>query len=408
MFKYLKEIKNTQDCIFLSLLIFAICERTIFTFPVLIVSRFFGAESLYDALISLIYLFLFIGAFSSQKRWSYISPWTFVIVFFFFLSILFTLLFHPECKPFLIERWPLDLKRVIPWFLIGTCFYADRISMETIGKWCTFGVLLMSAYLLVFNNQLDEMNGGYDMDSSYRLLLSTLITINYAFYSKNKWSIVASAIGLFFSLTMGTRGPVLIIVSFLIILFAQTLTIKGARKIWLISLLVLGGLFISFIGITQIVTYVVDFLSGFGFSTRVFDMALQDEMFESLARKEIYDTLIGAMKENPFPHGLYSEKLFGYFSAHNMYIEILYYYGVFLGAIILLILVLLPIISYRKSINPLAKQWILMFACFVFIKGFWGGRFLANETFFMIGFCIKEIQLTNRIKRIAKTKNIIK
>ena len=259
----------------------------------------------------------------------------------------------------------------------------------------------MSVYLLIFNNQLADE--GYDMDSSYRLLLSTLITINYAFSSRNKWAIFASFVGLFYSLAMGTRGPVLIIVSFVIILFAQTIFCKGSRKFWFVLLLIPCVLLLSLIDITTIMVYVNGIFSSLGFSTRFFDIALQDEILQSLSRKEIYDTLIAAIIENPVPHGLYSEQLLGFFSAHNMYIEIVYYYGVVLGVVILLVLILLPIVSFKKSINPFAKQWILMFASYVFVHGIWGGRFLSPETFFMIGFCIKELRLSNRIKRFAYT-----
>ena len=128
-------------------------------------------------------------------------------------------------------------------------------------------------------------------------------------------------------------------------------------------------------------------------------MALNDEILQSNSRQMIYETLINKLQEDPMPHGLYAEKLLGFFSAHNMYIEILFYYGIFLGFIILLVLILVPIISYRRSTNPLAKQWIVMFVCCVFIHGIWGGKFFSQEVFFMLGFCIKEIQI-NRYKRI--------
>lgn len=390
MFKYLKQIESPKDKFFLSLMILALCERTIFVFPILYALRIIGAESLYDAVMTLIYIVLVFGAIS-QKRIRYITGWSLFVIFFFFSFILYTFAFHLECSSFLAEGWKHELKPVIPWFLLGTCFFADEISMETIGKWCSFGVVFLSWYLLISNNQLGETSGEYDMGASYRLLLSTLITINYAFHSKNKWAIGASVIGVFYAFAMGTRGPVLVIIVFILLLIAQRILAKGKNKFWIILLVGAGIAAFTTIGTTPVLLYLQELLESLGFSTRVFDMALEENVLQSHSRQMIYDTLWAKIIENPMPHGLYAEKLLGFFSAHNLYIDALFTFGVFIGSILLLVLVLLPLVSYRRSVNPLAKEWILMFSCLVFIHGIFGSRFMSCNVFFLLGFSLKEL-----------------
>lgn len=397
MFKYLSVVKNTSDRFFLTLMVIAICERTIFVFPILYLTRALGIEDMYNTVLSLLYLFLTLGAISS-KRIRFISSWAIFIIVFFLFSIISTYIVHPECSVYIKEGWDLGLKSVIPWFLLGTCFYADKISLETIGKWCSFGVVFLSAYLLLFNNQLGE-ESNYDMDASYRLLLSTLIVINYAFSSGNKFAIFSSLVGVFYSLAMGTRGPVLVIFAFILIRLYLFVKQKRSHHFFFYFAICIGIILLFVVGTTPVLQFFQNLLEDAGFSTRVFDLVLNEELLQSNSRQNIYETLISILKKDPWPHGLYAERLLGFYYAHNIYLEVLFNYGVLFGAIILLFLVLLPVLSYKKSQNTFARQWIIMLACYVFIRGIWGQRFLSAEVFFMIGFCLKEIvyykQITN-------------
>ena len=399
MIKFLKEIKNPKDKFFLALMIFTICEQTIFVFPILILARALGLESAYGMITTLIYVVLTIGSITN-RRVSYISFGTIGFALLVVFSIVFTYLYHPENAEYLAKGWQESLKPVIPWLFLGTCFYADKISMETIGKWCTLGVFFLSWFLLVSNNQLGGMTGEYDMQASYRLLLSTLITINYAFSSKNGWAILASAVGVLYAFAMGTRGPVLVVLVFIMILILQRMMARGKNKIRMYALIGVGLSLFIFIGTTPILSFSQAALAKAGFSTRVLDKALEEEVFQDNSRTIIYETLMNDLQRDPSPHGLYAEKRFGFFSPHNLYIGILYYYGYILGAIILLTLALLPLTAYRKSNNPLAKQWILMFACYIFIHGLFGGSFLSTEVFFLLGFCVKEIKTKHYYKQV--------
>lgn len=390
MFKYLREIKNPHDRFFLTLMVFTICERTIFVFPLLFVFRLLGAESMYSIIVTVIYLVLIAGAITG-RRIRYISPWALCVIIFFFLSIVMTFGFHPECSIYLKAGWNQELYAVIPWFLLGTCFFADKISMETIGKWSALGVVFLSWFFLVSNNQIGQHEGVYDMVASYRLLLSTLITINYAFHSRNKWAILASAIGTIYAFAMGTRGPVLVIITFVVILLVMRLTEKGTNRFWIFFLVGIGVLVFTTIESTPVLMYLQGLLGELGFSTRVFDLVLEDKVFQYDTRQMIFDTLWAKLMEDPMPHGIYSEKLYGFFSAHNLYLDTLFTYGIIIGSIILLVLVLVPLLSYKRSVNPLAKQWILMFSCFVFIHGLFGSRFMSCEVFFLLGFSLKEL-----------------
>ena len=166
----------------------------------------------------------------------------------------------------------------------------------------------------------------------------------------------------------------------------------------LLSLIVLlfynSPLYISFLA------YIMDILERHGLSTRIIQFALDGTVVSyTSGRNELYDWALNRVLENPFVgYGIYGEWPWVGWSIHNMYLEILLHFGFVGGGILLFAIVSLVIRTYLKTKNEIAKDLILIWASFVFIRGIFGGSYLQFPMFFLLGFCIQELRrLTHRI-----------
>ena len=389
MFKYLRVLDSPSKKAFLSLIILALCEQTIFIYPVAVVSHIGPLTSIAPYIIPIAYVLLTIMSMRNDVT-KCMPPGAFLIPFIFVLAIIISIIIYPQNEKYIVKNIN-QIWLIVPYFLIGLCFRADKLTMETLGIWCCVGVLLTSFYRLFFASAETFEENTYNMDASYSALASILITINYAFDSKKIFPIACSLVGVFFTLSMGTRGPILIELVFIFICVFLYLNISKGVKIGLA--LVAVALAIMMLNSTiylGLLTWLADVLGDLGFSTRIIDLALEEQMIEyTSGRSEIYTDLWPRLLERPLTgYGVYGEWALGYASAHNMYLETLYHYGIPLGGLILLIYIITVIRGYINASNIYEIGWLTIWSCYVFVRGVFGGSFLRFSVFLLWGFSI--------------------
>ena len=389
MFKYLRVLDSQSKKAFISLLILAFCEQTIFIYPVVVVSHIGPLEFIAPFIIPMAYIILTLMSLGKDVTKG-IPARALIIPFFFVLAILITILIYPQNEKYIVKNLD-QIWLILPYFLIGLCFRADKLTMDTLGIWCCVGVLLTAFYRLSYASADTFEENDYNMDASYSALASILITINYAFDSKKLFPIACSLVGFFFTLSMGTRGPILIELVFIFICVFLYLKISKGFKIGLavVAVALLSILLNSTIYL-GLLAWLADFLGNLGFSTRIIDFAIEDQMIEyTSGRSDIYADLWPRLLERPLSgYGVYGEWTLGYASAHNMYLETLYHYGIPLGSLILLIYVITVLRGYLNASNIYEIGWLTIWTCYVFVRGVFGGSFLRFSVFLLWGFCI--------------------
>ena len=392
MFKYLRVLESPSKKAFLSLIILALCEQTIFIYPIAIISHIGPLELIAPFIIPLAYVILTFMSMGDDIT-NGITTKPLLILWFFILAILVTIIIYPQNEKYIVKNLN-QIWLIIPYFLIGLCFRADKLTMDTLGKWCCFGVLLTAFYRLSFASAETFEENDYNMDASYSALASILIAINYAFNSKKLLPIACSLIGFFFTLSMGTRGPIIIELVFTFVCVLLYLNISKKGKVGLAVVVAVIALLLSLMSDSDfyldLLIWVADFLGNLGFSTRIVDFALTDEMITyTSGRSDIYADLWPRLLERPLVgYGVYGEWPLGYASAHNMYLETLYHYGIPLGGLILLIYIITVIRGYRNASNIYEIGWLTIWSCYVFVRGFFGGSFLRFSVFLLWGFSI--------------------
>ncbi|MEH6955600.1 O-antigen ligase family protein [Neobacillus drentensis] len=398
------KIKITQESAFALLIAVFFCHHTLFEYVEIVIGRLPYISMARYFFFPVLYFFLILFSFK-RNRARYIRISDFFIILFFTISILLTIIVYPNNAPFIASSLTSHILPCIPFFLLGLCFFANERTINTVSIFSCFAVAVSVVYVFYFLNtgrNLGGEDGGYSMDWSYLLLPNTMIVIDYAFRKKKILAIVCSIIGVMYAFAMGTRGPIVILFFFIAVLMWTNSNLKTGKKIlfFLVSAIALIMFFLSSAYMDVLASLRI-FLIENRVSTRVVDYLISGEMLSNTdGRTEITQDLMQKLWEHPIVgYGVYGEWPFGYYSAHNMYVEALFHFGIFVGSFLIIAYIALFIKALKVSNNVLAKRWLIMFGCFVFVKGIFGGRYMEYSVFFLLGLCLREIRCAKDEKR---------
>lgn len=377
------------------LMLLAITEKNLFRYAMLVLSRFTGIDGIGDVILHSSYLIL-IGlclARGSRFRLADLLIMLFVIV-----AIILTWIVYPaniEVYMFGKEQfWP-TVFPLFRYFIVGLFLIPNEETVTLMGKVSCLAILVESLFVFFVLRDSDLMKND-DMSRAYFILLNVLLVINYAFDKKTLMGILFSIVGVLFIASMGTRGPVIISLAFIVAKILQNSLKKGHGYIAIFAVLLLVW-FVNSEYWELFLLFIREILDSIGLSTRVIDIAIQGETLTYYSeRDEIAQLVISKIKERPLTGwGVYGEWQFSGWSAHNMYLEILDHYGVILGGVILMWMLVLNVKAFLASKETPVRGLVLMLACFVLVRGFFGGGFLTFPTFLMIGYCLQVSRKTN-------------
>ena len=165
-----------------------------------------------------------------------------------------------------------------------------------------------------------------DMNRAYQLLPNVLIVISYAVKKRQFLPWIFAAVGFFYLLSLGTRGPLLIVFAFLISDIFLSKYVKKHIKIAFAIFAILIVFIFLIPSVYQIVLPPINtLLKRIGLSTRVFDSFLYEKVsstFDS-GRSELYSFAVDKILEKPFlGYGVYGEWEWIGWNVHNVFLEI--------------------------------------------------------------------------------------
>lgn len=377
------------------LLILAITEKNIFRYLMLALTMATGNDGIGDFILHASYIILIILCI---KRGSRLRNADIFIMLVVVAAIFLTWILYPaNIEQYMFgedQFWPVVFP-LFRYFIVGLFLIPNEDTVNLMGKVSCLSVLVESLFVY-FILRRSELQQNDDMSRAYFILLNVLLVINYTFDNKTIPGIIFSIIGTLFLVSMGTRGPVVITLAFVGLKIVQSSMNKGRGAIALIAILALIW-FVNSELWTGFLLMVKDIIESLGLSTRVIDFAIQgDTLTYYSERDEIAELVISKIQEHPIlGWGVYGEWQFCGWSAHNMYLEILDHYGVILGGIILIWMATISLKAYISSKYSPAQGLVLLFVCFTFVRGIFGGGFLTFQTFFMIGFFLQVIRKTS-------------
>ena len=394
-----------QEFYFELLYMVALCQNTLFWVIEAVVSRIPIVSYASGLVFPLIYIFLILASGAIEKLRK-VDLKLLGIIAFFVLSFLVTYLAYSENVIYINERLTSVIIPCIPFLLLGYYFEASDKFIDDIAKCCCIAIAVTFVYRLIYSAGGDIRNE--NMYASYSLLPMTMLVINQAFKNKKIYYIIFSIAGFIHALAMGSRGPIIITLSFIVVCIWLHSNMKTAYKIIIGALLI--GLAVWFYESeywNALLLYIQKQLASHGFSTRIINFALNGEITSyTSGRDVILDTVIHKLQERPIlGYGIYGEWQFFDTYTHNIYLEILFAFGVVIGGIILAILIGSYIKSLVRTKNTAAFEWLVLWGIFVFIRGFLSGSFFEWQVFFLIGLIIKNCN-SNRKKLNIQQENL--
>lgn len=247
---------------------------------------------------------------------------------------------------------------IFPFFF--TCLPAFVYSMtldnldvlkQTMKKAC-FIIFLCGTTLgiLVFSRKLSI--GYYSMSLSYYMLFPAIIYMDELFDKLSIKVVLLELVSLSIILVLGSRGPLLCIIMFVLLKLIR-LKLKISYK-WLpLYLLGIASMVLLFLYRHPILEMINNFLLSFKIESRTISLFLSEGVFLT-GRDKIYENVITAIINNPYLGiGLAGDRIVsGAVYSHNILLEIVSDFGIVLGVIIvvaLIILILKALITKDKE-----------------------------------------------------------
>lgn len=382
------------------LILLAICEHNIVRYFLLTLSLIPGVGYFTNYIVHIAYILLIIGCF--QKYRIRVGLNEFFFVLFIVLSIAFTCILYPENTQYIFDKtnfWQ-TIFPCVRYFFVGLIFVADKDIMETIGKASCIGIIIECAFVVFYMAPRGLLTDD-EMSRAYQLLPNVMFALCYAFDSKKIFGWICSIIGIAYIFAMGTRGPVIILLVYFIIKFLQVSSNKTWIKVLTVGIVAsIGALFLSSNGYFLLLNFLKIQLSAVGLSTRVIDLAINGTVISHMAgRDELYEIGLRKIQERPlWGYGVYGEWPWIGWNIHNMYLEILIHFGVIIGLLFFIWIIVTIAKGYIGNTNRYAKDFIMLWVVFVFVRGLFGGSYLQYGMAILIGFCINESRRINAEK----------
>ncbi len=348
-----------------------------------------------DYIIPGVYIILI--ALSLPIILSRIKPVDMLIFVIPILVCIFTLLSHPYNLDVYKEYMPSFIFTVLPLYIIGVS--ADWKKLFPILYWISIATIVIEIiYSLFFTAPMEENISLYkgDMESAYFLLPHICLVGLYAIKKPNFLNVTVSVIGAIFMFSLGSRGPVICMLSIAIIyamFFKQYKKPVVSRTVFLI-IIILAVLFLE-----DIMIFLGTLAEKWGLSVRILEIYKNGEFWSSNGRDTIRETLYNAIAQKPLlGYGICGDRVITDTYAHNLPVELWTDFGIIIGSVLVIVLAVLIFLSYRKTKDNKDLLFILL-ALFStgFLKLFFSGSYL-NEpyTFLLIGFCVYSMRKISR------------
>lgn len=295
-----------------------------------------------------------------------------------------------------------------PMYYVGKLFVYKQIEedrmlqvLTKVSMVCICAIIFISLH---FGIQVDAewMSNQY---TPYLLLPHLLLIMAVVFERFAPVKFILLLAGTFFLLFLGNRGSVICYLVMLAILITYKISgIKAVKRFAVILAFVTLIIIMIFTDLyNSIFNGLYQYGVSHGMSTRVFLFFLGNFSGVSMdsGRGDILKALFEAIIKNPFGYGLAADRsLASGLYAHNLCVELLVEFGVFIGGAIIIFLIIQIIRAFKvaKEYWNICKMFFVLF-CVGFVKLFISGSYLTDPYFFaLLGVAIATNQLKKTIR----------
>ena len=366
-----------------------------------LISPFFILTGLGSLTILISPTILWIGVVLAKKR--FFESICAVDIFFVFLICMGIFLFSivNSNTTWFFDKYFLDFALyVLPCYYIGLAINYEKDS-EVLRVVSNIGIFVMLFWQVCKLLRLVEVNEslsgelGEQMEEAYMLVFPIC---NLLIYSKKSLSdCVMMMIGFVLILLMGTRGPIIVLGTFIAFYLLFFKKYNKHPLFW--KCVIIAAFSVFFVNIKRISLMMIPIAIKLGFSPRVFNSIIDSRfsLEEGSGRDDIYGGIIDYLKskESLFGLGWGGDRLITYDHvwAHNFELEILVQFGWLLGGLILLLLFILLVKTLFHTKGLKTQRFICVMICVGILELQFSSTYVSHPLLFiMIGCCVSVLR----------------
>ena len=288
------------------------------------------------------------------------------------------------------------LLKCVPMYFVGKVI----ATYEYANYFFKFMPLIASfAYMVIFfrGTYLLNRDTRYSQELGYALLCASIIAFYYFIRGRAHFLIyvIITLVGI---ISSGARGPFFCAVFAYAIIMLYVLDIRKIRNL-IAFITVVVSLTLIYIEKTRIINYLTNLVRRNGLSSRFFEVLRARTMFQSRGRSSIwYGTLEEILKHHVIGTGVFRDRQFIYAHAtrtdrmnsihfpyeHNIFLEWLLQYGIIIGGIMSVVLVVLLVKMYMKCRYSDKYEIAIALIGIGFFPLLISGSYLESEFFYLL------------------------
>lgn len=353
------------------------------------------------ALVSVLYLYAFFQTFGRKICTSGWLFWLFIAG-----SIVFTLLMFPQNTEVMSQYY---LRWIVVFFLTSLLltklntfewlqYYMLRGSYAM-----TLAGIAYAAFVFIVGHTVNSDWSTYSMSMSNVVMWAVMWQLHAYFKQGNKLSLLFAIAGLTIILFYGSRNPLLAIVIYgLILTYDKYWKSKSPlSKPFIVVFTIIMLLLVA--NMKPILTAISNNLGSMGISSRSITLFLSADTEDfSTGRDDIHKDMYNLISDNSLiGTGVCGDETRIGEMAHSLYLNIFSTYGIFIGVMFLIAIVLLTLRAL-KTAKGKEHQILVMYICLVFPRGFTGGDMWTSDVFWwLMGIVFMILSNKQRVKKYA-------
>lgn len=294
---------------------------------------------------------------------------------------------YPDTKMAIAIFAPYFVFSCLPFYFVGrTIKYRYE---EILGIICRIGIIVNSLIyffarsgIITHVGEMAEEN----MTFAYATLPSVVLVLMSAFRFHNLLDVFLSIIGVILILGLGTRGPVLALFFFSVGYFFLFKRFKNP----ILSRVLLTFLFcILYLLSDTLIQMVADITATIGGSSRVFNIFFEGNVIDTSSRDWIYERVMDEITSNKSKIGygfFYDRTILGMENgsySHNLFLEILLDFGLYIGSFLLLLFCGSVLYVMRSTRNSSFCVFYFALFCSCVVQLFFSSSYLKSPNFWM-------------------------
>lgn len=318
-----------------------------------------------------------------------------VFDYFFFLMMVTAYLMnyaiHPENQEYLNENIFKCLCVATPLYFVGRILDIEKYfrAMTLVSVMCILMSLFYFLHYAQSAKNMAEVAGDDNMYTAYQVLPHIVLLLWNSLRKFNILHMAATAMGILFLLSCGTRGPLACLAFFGMCYF---LFFMNFRYALLIKSAIIGAMGVVFMFLQEIVSYLAFTFTGLKLSTRILDKLVSGEIGNDSGRTTLKVALVHFLDTygNICGLGYFGSQRFGYIYAHDLILDFQISYGYILGSIILVMLFALCGWAVIRCKTKMQRCFIIALISITLVKFFLSSTFLYDLYFYiLLGYCCR-------------------